>query len=230
MSNFTTHEIKELVLSPKEFQKQYTRIRAAAELFISAEFNLPYYFGWDKISRISSYNIEQFIYVCSHLFEEFLSASLINTQIGPLNPKDQERVLIGAIEKRLTSTIERMPRKEKIRMFIDAVGHYSQWETYRPSAPYPPGITGIAINGEDIDLLNTHNEYELLRFVISECIKQNLLLPMSQKLKHKEWVLYLNRMLCVTYKLPLQYGGWREKSLTQLNAWLKKGFKKNRGD
>ena len=229
LSNFDkTHRIKEPVLSLEEFQKKYTRVKAAAELFISMEFNLPYYFGWDKVSKISSYNIEQFIYLCSNLFEEFLSSSLINTHTGPSNPKDQERVLIGAIEKRLNSTIDRTPRKEKIRNFIDAIGRYSNWETFRPSAPYSPGVTGIAINMRDINLLDTHNEYELLRSVISECIKQNLLLPMSdRKCKHREWmILYLNRMLCVKYKLPLQYGGWREKPLNQLNAWLRKGFKK----
>ena len=171
--------------------------------------------------------------MCSNLFEEFLSSSLIKTHTGPLNPKDQERVLIGAIEKRLSNTIDRMPRKEKIRNFIDAIGQYSKWETYRPNAPYSPGVTGVAINMKDIDVLNSHDRYEMLRFVISECIKQNLLLPMPErKCKYEKWtILYLNRMLCVKYKLPLQYGRWREKSLNLLDSWQKRGFRKgNRRD
>ena len=234
ISNFDeTHRIKEPVLSLEEFQKKYPGVKAAAELFISKEFKLPYYFGWNNISKISSYNIEQFIYLCSNLFEEFLSSCLINTQTSPLDPQDQERILIDAIEKRLTSIIDRMPKKEKIRMFIDAIGQYSRWETYRPSAPYSPGVTGIAISMKDIKILNSDNRYELLRFAISECIKQNLLLPMpDRKCKHKKWmILYLNRMLCVKYNLPLQYGGWKEKHLHILDSWIRKGFKKeNRRD
>lgn len=225
-----THRIKEPLLPLKEFQKRYTGVKAAAELFISKEFKLPYYFGWNNVSKISSYNIEQFIYLCSNLFEEFLSSCLINTQTSPLNPQDQERVLIGAIEKRLTDTIDRMPKKENIRMFIDAIGQYSTWETYRSSAPYAPGVTGVAISMRDIDILNSYNKFKLLRFVISECIKQNLLLPMpDRKCKHERWmILYLNRMICVKYRLPLQYGGWREKPLNLLDSWMKKGFKKGK--
>ena len=231
LSNFDkTNKIEEPILSPEEFQRKYSGVKAAAELFISKEFNLPYYFGWDKVSRISSYNIEQFIYLCSHLFEEFLSSSLINTHAGLLDPKDQERVLIGAIEKRLNNIINRMPRKEEIRTFIDAIGQYSKWETYRPNAPYSPGVTGVAINMKDIHLLNNQTRYELLCLVISECIKQNLLFPAPyRKCKHEKWmILYLNRMICVKYTLPLQYGGWREKSLNLLDSWLKKGFEKQK--
>lgn len=231
LSNFDkTNKIGEPVLSPEEFQRKYSGVKAAAELFISDEFNVPYYFGWDKVSRISSYNIEQFIYLCSHLFEEFLSSSLINSHAALLNPRDQERVLIDAIEMRLTNIINRMPRKEEIRMFIDAIGQYSKWETYRPNAPYSPGVTGVAISMKDIHLLNNHTRYELLRSVISECIKQNLLFPaLDRKCKHERWmILYLNRMICVKYKLPLHYGGWREKPLSLLDSWVKKGFETQR--
>jgi hypothetical protein len=231
LSNFDkTIKIRVPVLSSEEFQRKYAGVKPAAELFISEEFNVPYYFGWDKISRISSYNMEQFIYLCSHLFEEFLSSSLISAHTSFLSPREQERVLIDATEKRLISMINRMPRKEEIRMFIDAIGQYSKWETYRPNAPYSPGVTGVAINMENLYSLNNYTKYESLRSVISECIKQNLLFPKPErKCKHKEWmILYLNRMICVKYKLPLHYGGWREKPLSLLDSWVKKGFEKQK--
>lgn len=231
LSNFNkTNKIREPPYSPEEFQRKYAGVKPAAELFISEEFDLPYYFGWEKVSRISSYNIEQFIYLCSHLFEEYLSSSLISIRTAFLNPRDQERVLIDASEKRLTNIINRMPRKEEIRTFIDAIGQYSKWETYRPNAPYSPGVTGVAINMKDIHLLNNYTRYELLRSIISECIRQNLLFPaLDRKCKHKEWmILYLNRMICVKYKLPLHYGGWREKPLSLLDSWVRKGFEKQK--
>lgn len=38
-------------------------------------------------------------------------------------------------------------------------------------------------------------------------------------------LLNLNRFLCVHFDLPLQYGGWREKSLKELSRWLEDGVK-----
>jgi len=45
-------------------------------------------------------------------------------------------------------------------------------------------------------------------------------------------VMYLNRMLCVHFGLPLQYGGWREKRLADLQGWLSRvlfGLMRKRG-
>ena len=36
-------------------------------------------------------------------------------------------------------------------------------------------------------------------------------------------VLYLNRMFCVYFDLPLEYGGFREKSLDELTGWINGG-------
>jgi len=215
------------ILTIDEFYKQCgSDVKAAAELFISEEFNLPYYFGWSRIAKISTFNIEQFIYLSSKLFEEFLSSALISTSPRPLVPKQQEKTLKKSIETRLSDIIERLPKKEMIKNFIYAIGEFAKWETYKPNAPYSPGVTGIAIEMSDLNLL-THEQYKDLALVISECIKQNLLLPVpNYKCKGKYWmVLYLNRMLCVKYGLPLQYGGWREKTLHELYVWLREGFR-----
>jgi hypothetical protein len=36
--------------------------------------------------------------------------------------------------------------------------------------------------------------------------------------------LYLNRLLCPKHWLPLQYGGFKEKTLDELYRWLSSGF------
>lgn len=216
------------ILSAEEFTKQCgSDVKAAAELFISMEYNIPYYYGWSRIAKMSSFNIEQFIYLSAKLFEEFLSSSLISTSPKPLTPKQQEKILKKSVESRLSEIIDRMPKKENIKRFVDAIGNFARWETYKPNAPYSPGVTGIAIEMEDLDLLLKSPKYEDLALTISECIKQNLLLPVpNHKCKGRNWmVLYLNRMLCVKYGLPLHYGGWREKTLHELYIWLREGFK-----
>jgi len=45
--------------------------------------------------------------------------------------------------------------------------------------------------------------------------------------------LYLNRLLCVYFGLPLQYGGWRPKKIDELSKWIEPGYQpqqKNIGD
>lgn len=41
-------------------------------------------------------------------------------------------------------------------------------------------------------------------------------------------VLYLNRLACVKYRLPLQFGGFREKPLRDFVNWLEKGYTPSR--
>ena len=58
--------------------------------------------------------------------------------------------------------------------------------------------------------------------VLAECITNGLLeIESDVKCKNKLWyVLYLNRTLCVHFKLPLQKGGWREQSIDELMKWI----------
>ncbi len=52
---------------------------------------------------------------------------------------------------------------------------------------------------------------------------------LNHKCKGREWmVLYLNRMSCVHYNLPLDYGGFKEKSLDDLCDWIEKGSRQFR--
>ncbi len=78
------------------------------------------------------------------------------------------------------------------------------------------------------------NTIELLKLsnIISNCLNNNLLWAKPNvKAKGKEWlVLYINRMLCVQFDLPLQYGGWREHSLDKLMNWMDFGFQINESD
>jgi hypothetical protein len=58
---------------------------------------------------------------------------------------------------------------------------------------------------------------------IVTCLANNMLeARLDYKCKGQLWmVLYLNRMFCVYFDLPLEYGGFREKSLDDLTEWIK---------
>ena len=64
-----------------------------------------------------------------------------------------------------------------------------------------------------------------LRQVLSSLVAHNLLIPYLNRQQggRSVVVFYLNRLLCVQFGLPLGRGGWRHRSLTELNAWLERG-------
>ena len=44
--------------------------------------------------------------------------------------------------------------------------------------------------------------------------------------KDKEWIVfYLNRWICGAFSLPLSYGGWRKRTFSELEDWIKKDEK-----
>ena len=64
---------RQLIDAPLSMEADSSATREAAELFLSREFRLPYYFGFSKLVKMSSLNIEQFLVLASDLFEEVIS-------------------------------------------------------------------------------------------------------------------------------------------------------------
>lgn len=211
--------------------RDVSSVRAAAELFFCQEFNIPYYFGLPRLAAMASSNIEQFLWLTGDLFEESVSAILLKKS-GHLDPNSQERILKKTINQRWRSIPQQIKHGADVSRFLEAVGKFSKWETEKPNAPYAPGVTGIAISMMDREILNdrkaTKNDPDLLRLsqILTASIAHNLVeVTLNQKCKGQNWmVLYLNRMLCVHFGLPIQYGGWREKQLRELVSWVNRGF------
>ncbi len=215
--------------------KDNSAVNTAAELFLANEFSLPYYFGSARLAALASSNIEQFLALAGDEFEEVTSAALLKRPTD-LSPERQEAILRKAVAARWEELPRRVRNGDVVRAFLQAVGEFSKQETYLPNAPYSPGVTGIAISMADSkrlrdpDYRRDNPDHGRLAEVLATALAYNLLEPIpNHKNKGVYWMVFnLNRLLCVQFGLPLQYGGWREKSLRELCRWLDNGFRPTR--
>ncbi|MGA8615757.1 MAG: hypothetical protein WB760_29565 [Xanthobacteraceae bacterium] len=206
-----------------------SQIREAAELFVCREIGLPYYYGRDRLALLSSSNVDQFVEMSGDLFEEILSASLLRRGDRPLSAERQEAILKSVADRRWEAIPRASVHGHAMLRFLERVGEMCEGETFKPSAPYAPGVTGFAISMADREFLvgegaHKSDSAKALRDVLASCIALNLLEPrLDAKNKGERWlVLYLNRLLCLRFGLPLGYGGWRPRKIKPLTEWVGK--------
>lgn len=219
-------------LTSDELERDSSSVQGVAEFFLMEEFNIPYYYGVSNLAELATSNIEQFLDFAGDLFEQIISAALINKPTT-ISPHVQEEVLSKTIRRRWEEIPMRIPDGHDVHRLLGAIKEYSRTETYRPTAPYNPGVTGIGLTLENRKKLTdrsgymTHPEYVYLGKLLSNCIAYNLLEPRlitHGKPPQTILVLYLNRWLCMQAGLPLNYGGWRKIGLDRLLRWLHNGF------
>ncbi len=213
-------------------ERSDSQVRAAAELFLSQEFDLPYYFGTHKLANLASWNIEQFMRLAGDEFEEVVSSRTVR-KAPTLDAGRQDELLRVASTSLWNEIPRRAKNGEKVLMLLDSIGRFCRQRTYEASAPYDPGVTGIAISMRDKEslqdraFLEKNPQYSLLAEVLAAAIANNLLEPLlDYKVKGSTWmVLNLNRLLCVNFDLPLHYGGFKEQRLHELYGWMTAGYK-----
>ncbi len=220
------------ILSDEEYAaKDSSGMRKAAAHFLRVENKAPLYFGKEMLAAVSSSNVDQYVEVAGDIFEE-ISAKISGPRATPtsLSTDDQHRIIKEAAKKRWEAMPRRLPHGYDARRLLEAAGVFCRSQTFRPTAPYAPGVTGFAISMEDrrrlIDDKGPESgNYQKLRDVLTSLVAHNLLTPrLDHKNKNREYlVFYMNRLVCVHFDLPLGYGGWREKSLKDLSLWTEKG-------
>ncbi len=221
-------------LSEDEFnQKSDSSLAQAAELFLSREFKLPYYYGLERLSRLASLNMQQFLGLGSPVFEESSAAEVMRKSIH-LSPERQHEIM-KKLAKQLWESIPNNVRHGRVvRRFLESVGNFSRWYTYRSTAPNDPGVTGtgLRMNEREQILRDTAKPTSVNRGnvwlgeILASALAHNLLVSqLDYNCKNDKWMLLnLNRLLCVHFDLPLGYGLYKERPIKTLVEWLDKPF------
>ncbi len=206
------------------------KVIQAAKLFLSRQFNLPYYFGMSMLAKISTNNVEQFLSFSAPLYERMLSLNLNMTSVS-ISAREQDREIRKIANEKWKDLDKMIPESALVTRFLKNFSSFCINETFRPTAPYAPGVTGFYIDAtRTINLFNVEewlhdNFFSDLQTVLNTCIAFNLLHikeVMQGKKGQKKNIYYLNRWLCVKFGLPLSYGGWRSKKPDDLLRWTKR--------
>lgn len=216
------------VLSDEDYAaKGSSSMRNASVHFLRREIGAPLYFGKDVLAAVSSTNVDQYVEVTGDIFEE-LSAKISGPRSTPssLSSDRQHRIIKEAARKRWEAMPRRLPQGYEARRLLEAACVFCQSQTFRPTAPYAPGVTGFAITMEErATLIDGAHEgrdyYRKLRDVLTSLVAHNLIAPqLERRSKDRDVVVfYINRLVCAHFDLPLGFGGWREKSLQDLAQW-----------
>jgi len=202
-------------------------VREAARLFVSKDYRLPYYWGPETLAKVGGKNVEQYLGVGGDLFEVMLTQLVLGRE--PLvSPRRQHNVIRQASKNYWDRIPRRVPHGRDVRRLVAGMTSLAVRETYRPTAPYAPGVTGIAITHADRNTLIDPSrrakipQGERLFNALGSAIAFWVVAAEPEHLsKGREvMVLYLNRLLCPRAWLPLSYGGFRACTLTELATWV----------
>lgn len=211
---------QQIIDSPIEievYNRSSDAIGPAAEFLLCDDESLPYYFGFSRLATLASYNIEQFVELAGEFFEEIISKHYLK-QSTQLKPQEQDQILKKIANKYWNDIPRSYTNGINATKLLEKIGKMAREQTIRSTAPYLPGVTGFAItmhqyyNINDEEIQKPKPEYSILADTIQTCIANNLIHPeygykQGQGTKHV--VFQLNRLLCVYFRLPLGYGGWR---------------------
>lgn len=218
----------EAALSELEERREAADLREAAELFLHQEFNMPFYFGEDRLAQLAFANVDQFLDFAGDLFEELAGISGTNVLRvnAMLSAERQEELLRRAVRRMWDEMGGGVEEAGRARALLDGIGKYCGERTYLPNAPYAPGVTGVALRRHEANQLQEaslkapESPQGIIGRILSILIAHNLVTVQSSEAKEQHWaVYYLNRAWCVRYDLPLQYGGWQAVDIDQLWQW-----------
>jgi len=211
-------------------------IKAAVEFFIHDEYKIPYFYGFSKIAKLSTFNVEQFLEIASELFDEIVSQRIKNKTNDILPAKRQEEIIQNIAKIHWEQIPKRNNNGRDIIKFLTKFKEFARAQTLNPSASYLPGITGVGITKKlyekiiDPEIQKENKNYKRLAEILQSCIGNNYLkikydAKQGKKTKkgdegNEVTVLYLNRLFCANFELPIGKGGWRYKTPDELCDWL----------
>jgi hypothetical protein len=202
-------------------------IRSGAALAVSRELKLPYYGGEKMVLQLASSNAEQLLNICGELFAEML----VDVSLGRrprLSLRRQDRVIRAASDAFWKRIPREIPNGRDVQRLVEVIAEMAAEENAKVTLPYPPGVTGTALLMSerrqllDVSLRERSPGAERLFAALADAVAHNVLsVRLNYQVKNNYYmVMYLNRLLCPRFGLPLGYGGFREKRLSTMERWL----------
>lgn len=212
-------------------ERSSSSIREAAALALALDHGLPYYAGIDLLPKLGSRNVEQFLALCGDLFAE-MQAQMTLQRKPKVSAQRQDRICHLASTRFWKEIPRRVPDGHLVQQLVLAIVKMAEQDNAKPTVPYPPGVTGTALHMTDRERLldpkvrESLPGAELLLTALSNAISYNVVsAELDRSVKNKQvMVIYLNRLLCPKFRLPLGRGGYREKKLEVMAKWMTTPF------
>lgn len=200
-------------------------LREAAYLRTAIECGIPYYVGAETYARLGSANIEQFLELCGDLMARLQTQDATGRELA-LTPAIQDKIARDA-SRNYYRSLTQLPHGNYVQRFVDGVARISKEEAAKPRIPYPPGVTGTALLMSDRAKLRESSSLELpemaaLYYGLKSAIAHNVVwIELNYRVKNADYmVIYLNRLLCPVFDMPLGLGAFRERKLIQMAGWM----------
>lgn len=190
-------------------------IRVIAEYYLCVENSLPFYYGMDKLFLLSFNNVYQFLNCCGEIFERRLSYKFEakKRRINTVPPIEQDRIISKLSKERWDELDVIYSDSHRIKTLLENIAYIGIATREIGAASYSGGTyTGIGIRDPLLNSIIKEEKYKDIKSLLATCVSGNLLRMRSGKQGSKDepvTVFYLNRWICVHFRLPLAYGGWK---------------------
>lgn len=203
------------VMTIDEFKKEYNKTKGIAEFYFCSENKIPVYYGLRALQYLSFYNIEQFLEFSGEIFEARIALDYTSKKKKSdyLTAKEQEQIIVNYAEEKWQNIRKSFAEGEEIQRFLKNIAKIGIRSMNGKKASYPGGaLTGIGIEEEKMRQIINNDKWDKCIQLLKICIANNYLNYWNIKqgqVDRNNKVLYLNRWICVKFRLPLEYGGWK---------------------
>lgn len=218
------------IYSIEKFLEEYNKVKKLAEYLVCYRYKLPIYYGMNTLYSLSSCNVEQFLDFAGTLFELRIALDFVSRKrkANLISQEEQEAAIIKCVEEKWEDITRTYSMGQQVQKFITNIANLGINHLKKNTVSYSGGTyTGFGVRKTELDKKLYENDTDSLIKMLKLCVVNNLL--SCQEIKqgqagvvHK--VFYLNRWLCVKFKLPLGYGGWKPLLLEDV-AQLMQGEK-----
>jgi hypothetical protein len=199
----------------------------AARLFLTRRLRVPHYCGFDTLTNVASGNVEQLLSTCASVVDRMIYRAELDRDKA-ISAKEQEENLKRSADAYYDALENKHRRGSAVKQFVDNLGRFFEDVTYRPNAPIAPGVNGFGLTRRDLDQLagaeTPNRETQIFREVLTNAVAGNIFsvrLTKQGQAGSEKIVFYLNRILCVRFRLPLNYGGWQRLPVPLLMRMIK---------